>query len=85
MSDFNFLFIMVDQERYPVVYETPELKKWRKRYLKAYERLRNRGLEFKNHYAGSTACVPSRATLYTGQYPSLHGVSQTDGVAKISF
>lgn len=85
MSDFNFLFIMVDQERYPVVYETPELKKWRKRYLKAYERLRNRGLEFKNHYAGSTACVPSRATLYTGQYPSLHGVSQTDGVAKSAF
>ncbi len=26
--------------------------------------------------------MPSRATLFTGQYPSLHGVSQTDGVAK---
>ena len=81
----NFLMIMVDQERYPVVYETQELKQWRKKYLKAYELLKSRGLEFKNHYAGSTACVPSRATIYTGQYPSLHGVSQTDGVAKSAY
>ena len=43
---------------------------------------RDGGLELHRHYAGSTACVPSRATLFTGQYPSLHGVSQTDGTAK---
>jgi arylsulfatase A-like enzyme len=30
----------------------------------------------------SSACAPSRASFFTGQYPSLHGVSQTDGVAK---
>ena len=46
------------------------------------DRLRDGGLELHRHYVGSTACVPSRATLFTGQYPSLHGVSQTDGVAK---
>ncbi len=45
-------------------------------------RLAARGLEFHRHYAGSTACTPSRATLFTGQYPSLHGVTSTDGVAK---
>ena len=28
--------------------------------------------------------MPSRATLFTGQYPSLHGVSKTDGLAKQS-
>ena len=48
----------------------------------ARESLRDGGLELHRHYAGSTACVPSRATLFTGQYPSLHGVSQTDGTAK---
>ncbi len=40
------------------------------------------GVEFKNHYTGATACAPARATIFTGQYPSLHGVTQTTGVAK---
>ena len=30
----------------------------------------------------SAACAPSRASLLTGQYPSLHGVTQTDGLSK---
>ena len=81
----NVLFLMVDQERFPTVYETKELQEWRKENLVAQELLRENGLEFLNHYAGSTACSPSRATLYTGQYPSLHGVTQTPGAAKGSF
>ena len=78
----NFLFLMVDQQRYPAVYENEDLKVWRRNYLKGEEFLKSKGVEFRNHYAGSSACCPSRATLYTGQYPSLHGVSQTDGAAK---
>ncbi len=35
------------------------------------------GFEFQNHYVGSSACSPSKMTLFTGQYPSLHGVTQT--------
>lgn len=81
----NFLIFIVDEERFPPVYENEEIKAWRKKYLKAQEFLRNKGLEFNNHYTGSTACSPSRGTLYTGQYPSLHGVSQTGGVAKGDF
>ncbi|MFJ7936243.1 sulfatase-like hydrolase/transferase [Sporosarcina sp. NPDC096371] len=81
----NILFVMVDQERFPTVYETKELLEWRKKNLVAHELLRKNGLEFINHYAGSTACSPSRTTLYTGQYPSLHGVTQTPGAAKQSF
>ncbi len=81
----NFLFIMVDEERYPPVYETPEIRDWRTTNLPAQELLRSHCVEFKRHYTGSTACCPSRATIFTGQYPSLHGVTQTDGVAKGPF
>ncbi|GAA0330981.1 sulfatase-like hydrolase/transferase [Bacillus carboniphilus] len=81
----NFLILMVDEQRYPTTYETSELKSWRKEHLVTQEALRKNGIEFLNHYAGSTACSPSRTTLYTGQYPSLHGVTQTTGAAKGAF
>lgn len=81
----NFLILMVDEERFPPVYESQELREWRKKNLITQELLRENGIEFMRHYAGSTACSPSRATLFTGQYPSLHGVTQTDGVAKSAF
>jgi arylsulfatase A-like enzyme len=82
MAAPNVLLIMTDEERYPPPYETPEVTAFRRTQLTSRERLRDGGVELHRHYAGSTACVPSRATLFTGQYPSLHGVSQTDGVAK---
>ena len=73
---------MTDEERYPPPYESDAVGAFRREQLLARESIRDGGLEFHRHYAGSTACVPSRATLFTGQYPSLHGVSQTDGIAK---
>jgi arylsulfatase A-like enzyme len=84
MAPPNILLIMTDEERYPPPYETEAVKTFRRDQLVARERIRDGALEFHRHYAGSTACVPSRATLFTGQYPSLHGVSQTDGTAKHS-
>ncbi len=81
-SSPNVLLIMTDQERYPPPYEDESVARFRKEQFGARESLREGGLEFHRHYAGSTACTPSRATLFTGQYPSLHGVSQTDGSAK---
>jgi len=81
----NFLILTVDEERFPPVYETPALRAWRETHLVAQRRLRERGFEFKNHYCASTACVPSRVSLWTGFYPSLHGASQTDGAAKTAF
>ncbi|WP_337189737.1 sulfatase-like hydrolase/transferase [Bacillus dakarensis] len=81
----NFLFIMVDEERFPTVYENEELKKWRRTHLKTHRLLEENSMSFLNHYIGSTACSPSRTTLFTGQYPSLHGVTQTPGAAKGSF
>lgn len=81
----NFLIIMVDEERFPPPYENDTIKKWREKYLKAQTFLQCNGVEFKNHYAASTACSPSRASLYTGQYPSLHGVTETDGGGSTAF
>lgn len=82
MTSPNILLIMTDQERYPPPYEHDELAEFRRTQLPSRERLRDGGLELHRHYVGSTACAPSRATLFTGQYPSLHGVAQTDGLAK---
>jgi len=39
-------------------------------------------VSFVRHYTGSLACVPSRPTIFTGHYPDLHGVTQTDGIGK---
>lgn len=81
----NFLIIMTDEERFPPVYETAKLAEWRRRSLPAHAFLRQNGLEFCRHYIASAACCPSRASLFTGQYPSLHGVTQTPGAAKKAF
>ncbi|SFH40692.1 hypothetical protein SAMN05660649_05097 [Desulfotomaculum arcticum] len=48
----NILIIMVDQQRYPVIYENEELQAWSRKYLKAQGILKSRGLEFRSHYAG---------------------------------
>lgn len=82
MSPPNVLLILVDQLRVPPPYETAELREYREANCRAEQRLRARGVSFEHHYPMSTACAPSRTSLITGQYPPLHGVAQTDGVAK---
>lgn len=81
----NFLILMTDEKRYPPIYEGYSIKQWRKDFLKTQEVLSKNGMTFQHHYTGSTACCPSRATFFTGHYPSLHGVSQTTGAAKGPF
>ncbi|WP_159781603.1 sulfatase-like hydrolase/transferase [Bacillus sp. N1-1] len=81
----NFLILMVDEELYPSVYEPDEVGAWPKKNLLMQELLLENGFEFKNHYIGSSASSPSEMTLYTGQYPSLHGVTQTSFSAKTQF
>ena len=73
---------MCDEERFPPIYETPQIRQWRKQNLITQQLLLDNGVEFKRHYTGATACVPARGTIFTGQYPSLHGATQTTGVAK---
>jgi arylsulfatase A-like enzyme len=78
----NVLVILTDQLRYPPGYESEELARWRAESMPGVERLRREGVSFRHHYPMAAACAPSRASLLTGQYPSLHGVTQTDGLAK---
>ena len=78
----NVLLVMTDQQRYPPVYERDEVRRFRRQHCVGAERLRENGVSFLRHYPMSAACAPSRASLLTGQYPSLHGVTQTDGLAK---
>ena len=78
----NFLIILCDQMRFPTVYESDELKAFRTNHLPTQNLLRENGVEFTRHYTSTSACSPSRASLLTGHYPSLHAVSQTYGGAK---
>jgi choline-sulfatase len=78
----NFLIIMMDEQRAAPFYETPELQAWRLQNLTTQNFLRRNSVEFTHHHIMSTACQPSRASIYTGQYPSLHGIAQTSGAAK---
>lgn len=78
----NVLVIMTDEERYPPPYEDAGITAFRANHLPARARLRARSVELHRHYAAATACAPSRASFFTGHYPSLHGVRVTDGIAK---
>ncbi|WP_417360194.1 sulfatase-like hydrolase/transferase [Gallaecimonas pentaromativorans] len=81
----NILVIMTDEERFPPPYENADAKAWRLAHCPGREAIAKNSIRFQNHYTGATACSPARATIFTGQYPSLHGVSQTPGMGKSSF
>ncbi len=66
----NFLFLITDQQRadwlgcagHPVV-QTPNI-----------DALAAKGTRFENFHVASPVCMPNRASLLTGRYPSLHGL-----------
>ena len=84
MNQPDVIVIMTDEERAIPSYEDPELLSWREQNLSGRQWFFENGVSFDLHYTGSLACVPSRPTLFTGQYPDLHGVTQTDGLGKDS-
>ena len=45
----------------------------------AVRQILNRGTEFRNYYASSPVCSPSRASLLSGQYPWNNGVESNSG------
>ncbi|MCV7197386.1 sulfatase-like hydrolase/transferase [Mycobacterium angelicum] len=78
----DIVILMTDEERAIPPYESPELLQWRRQTLAGRRWFDEHGVNFTRHYTGSLACVPSRPTIFTGQYPDLHGVTQTDGIGK---
>lgn len=73
---------MTDEERAVPPYEPDAVLDWRTRTLSGRRWFDQHGVSFGRHYTGSLACVPSRPTMFTGHYPDLHGVTQTDGIGK---
>jgi arylsulfatase A-like enzyme len=72
----NILFVMVDEMRFDAmscaghkIVETPHL-----------DRLAKQGTRFTNAYTVSPVCSPARASVFTGRYAHVHGVT-TNGVA----
>lgn len=78
----DVVILMTDEERAAPSYEPVELTRWRARTLPGTQWFRDHGVSFQRHYTGSLACAPSRPTMFTGHYPDVHGVTQTDGLGK---
>lgn len=78
----DIVIVMTDEERAVPPYEVESVRGWRDRTLCGRKWFEDNGVSFVRHYTGSLACVPSRPTIFTGQYPDLHGVTQTDGIGK---
>ncbi len=83
MNRPDVIVLMTDQERAAPPYEGAEVAAWRREHLGAERWFNENAVNFGRHYTGSLACVPSRPTMFTGQYPDVHGVSQTNGLGKM--
>jgi arylsulfatase A-like enzyme len=80
----DVVILMTDEERAMPAYEDPTVRQWRRQHLAAEQWFAEHAVTFERHYTGAVACVPSRPTLFTGQYPDVHGVTQTDGLGKMA-
>ena len=78
----DVIVIMTDEERAAPPYESDDVAEWRRAVLSGATWFEDNAVNFRRHYTGSLACVPSRPTIFTGQYPEVHGVTQTDGLGK---
>lgn len=68
----NILFIITDQQR------ADHLSCYNdKRVLKTpnIDKIAREGIRFTNFYCTNPICMPNRSTIFTGQYPSVHGVT----------
>ncbi|ELS00993.1 arylsulfatase A family protein [Xenococcus sp. PCC 7305] len=74
----NIIILISDQQR--AIQHFPE--EWVKNNLPNLNRLKQTGITFRNAQTSTCACSPSRATLWTGMYPSTNGVYKVPGTLK---
>ena len=79
----NVVLILTDQQR-AGAYDTEGLRAFQAEQLPHQNALRANGINFEQHRIVSSACVPSRASIFTGRPVAEHGVFNTDGFAKQS-
>ena len=80
----DIVILLTDEERAAPPYESDAVSEWRRSALPGRAWFDDHAVDFRRHYTGSLACVPSRPTIFTGQYPDVHGVTQTDGLGKMA-
>ncbi|RBP48751.1 sulfatase-like hydrolase/transferase [Arenicella xantha] len=94
----NILFITVDQMRYPDMSDAQSgmLNSLKEIFgfqalssnnpyvqqFPGFMRLRKNAVTLQNHHIAASACVPSRTTIYTGQYGTRTKVTETDSLFK---
>jgi choline-sulfatase len=64
----NFIVFMTDQQRGDSIFSDSKVK------TPNADRFRERAVLFKNSYCTAPHCCPSRASFFSGLYPSQHGV-----------
>ncbi len=78
----NVIIIMLDQAAKDFAWENDHIKKFRAEHMPNMSYIKNNSVSLENHHISSAACVPSRATLFTGVNSDKTRVHNTDGVAK---
>ena len=81
-TPLNVVLILTDQQRATGPYDSEGMRAFHRQYLPHQNALRAAGWNFDQHRIVSSACVPSRASLFTGLPAATHGVFNTDGFAK---
>ncbi|MEX2264839.1 MAG: sulfatase [Bryobacteraceae bacterium] len=69
----NIVFVLADDHRYDFIGALGH--PWLKGHTPNFDRMVNRGVNFRNAFVTSSLCSPSRASILTSQYMHSHGVT----------
>jgi len=71
----NILLLITDQQRQPQHW--PDEPGWLQKLMPNDAEIARTGLTFNRAFCNTCMCTPSRATLFSGQYPAQHGLTLT--------